>query len=372
MRETADVVVVGAGIQGLSAAYHLNKIGIQNVVVVEMETIGAGSSGRSAAMLTLQRANEPSVRLAQLSYGKYMAFEDELDVDTGYRPVGFLTVCGEALARQTRDGAELRQALGVRTEILSPAGVRDLVPAVNTDDIALGVLGVDDGVIDPHMIMQGYAAAARRMGTEINEGVTAMGIQVAGGSVTGVETTHGPVATPWVVNAAGAQAAEVVRWVGLDIPIENRRRSIFVTQPFPQIPDDTPMVHDDDVEWYYRKEGPGVLMGMGTEEATTVSWSINWDFLPRVVDYALHRVPILAEAEIMRGWSGIRSLTPDGRPVIGLVDGVDGFVNLCGWGGQGVTGAPAGGQLVAEIIHTGRAESLPIEPFLLSRFAQTG
>ena len=164
----------------------------------------------------------------------------------------------------------------------------------------------------------------------------------------------------------------VGRWVGLDMPIDNRRRSIFITQPFPQIPDGTPMVHDDDVAWYYRKEGPGVLIGMGSEEATEVSWSVNWDFLPQMVEYAMHRVPVLAEAEIMRGWSGIRSLTPDGVPIIGPVDGLEGFVNSCGWGGEGVTGAPAGGQLVAEIIHTGKAESLDVASFLLSRFDEAG
>jgi sarcosine oxidase subunit beta len=369
VRDTADVVVIGAGIQGLSAAYHLNRIGIRNVVVVEMETIGAGSSGRSAAMLTLQRITEPTIRLAQFSYREYMAFEEVMGVAPGFQPTGYLIIAGQAIDAKERELAGLRQQLGVRTDILSPEQVQEMLPVVNVEDITIGVWGPDDGIIDPHSIMQGYASNARRLGTEIEEAVRATGIQVAGGKVQAVETTNGVIATPWVVNAAGVQATEVGRWVGIEIPIDNRRRSIFVTGPFPHIPDDTPFVHENGPEWYYRKEGPGVLMGIGTETADTVSWTVNKALLPDLIDAAVHRVPILKEADIMRGWTGMRALSPDGRPIIGPVDDVEGYVNSCGWGGEGVTGAPAGGQLVAEYIFAGQTETLPLKSFLLSRFS---
>lgn len=369
MKQTADVVVIGAGIQGLSAAYHLNRAGVRDVVVVEMEVIGAGSSGRSAAMLTLQRDGEANVRMAQFAFEEYMAFESELGVSPGYERTGMLRLFGPELEDEARRHAQTRQQLNVETEVLAPDEVQARWPFVSAEGLALGVYGPDDGVLDPHSVMQGYARAARRMGTEINEGIKATGLKITNGRVAAVETTAGPIATRWAVNAAGAQAGEVGRWAGLALPIDPRRRSIFITGPFDALPVAFPMVHDDSYGWYIRREGPGILMGMGKEQAASLSFAPNWDLLPQAIDVALVRVPLMAHAEIMRGWTGLRSLTPDHKPLIGPVEGLEGLVLCCGWSGEGVTGAPAGGQLVTEVITAGGAISLPLEPFLLARFA---
>ena len=369
MKKTADVVIIGAGIQGLSAAYHLNKIGISDVVIVETETIGAGSSGRSAAMLTRMAGSQAMIEIANFGFHEYMSFEEELGTDPEYSRIGLLSLSGDQkVADELRRASTFKQAMGIDSQILTPQEIKQLVPVVNTEDLLTGVLLPEDGIIDPHSIMQGYARNARRLGTTIHEGVKAAGIQSSAGKVSGVMTTTGLIPSGWVVNAAGAQASAVGGWVGVDMPIDNRLRSIFVTQAFPQIPDDTPFVHDDDAEWYYRKEGPGVLMGMGKQKADKPLESANLEFLAKVVEVAMHRVPILAEAEIMTGWTGIRPLTPDDVPIIGPIEGLEGYVNSCGWGGMGVTGAPAGGQLVAEFIYTGQTKSIDLEPFLLSRF----
>lgn len=368
MRRSADVVVIGAGIQGLSAAYHLARIGVRHVVVLEKEFIGAGSSGRSASMLILHEDNEQKIRLSQYSFERYAAFEEELGADPEYRPIGCLSLAVESCTGDLHHRARLCQSLGVPAEICSPDEIRALVPVVNTADLVIGLFDRQVGVIEAHSIMLGYAHGARRLGVEINQGVRATGIRLEAGRVVGVDTPSGPVATRTVVNAAGADAVEVGRWLGVDLPIDNRARSIFVTDAFQLIPDDTPFVVDEALGWYYRKEGPGVLMGMGREKTTTASMSINWKLLPQVVEVAMHRVPVLAGARIASGWSGIRPLTPDNRPIIGPVDGVEGYINLCGWGGSGVMHSPAGGQLVAEYIHDGAATILDLTPFLLSRF----
>lgn len=371
MKHTADVVVIGAGIQGLSAAYHLAKIGVTDVVIVEKEFIGAGSSGRSASMIMLQVDTEPKIRLSQYCFERYMIFEEELGTDPEYRPIGYLNLATAPVADALSEQIELRRKLGVRVDALTPEDIKAFVPVVNTDDLVLGAFGPEDGIIEAQSIMLGYKDGMNRLGGKVYQGVRASGIQVEGDHVTGVETTSGLISAPFVVNAAGADAAEVGHWVGIDLPIDNRSRSIFVTDKFPLIPDDTPFVHDAEVEWYYRKEGPGVLMGMGKESGKSVSMSINREFLPQVIEAAIHRVPALAEARIASGWSGFRPLTPDYRAIIGPVDGLDGYINLCGWGGEGVMHAPAGGQLVAEIIHDGQATTFNLAPFLFSRFAMT-
>ena len=367
-KDTADVVVIGAGIQGLSVAYHLTKFGIKKVIVVEKDIIGSGSSGRSASMLMLQRENEDKIKLSQYSYQKYMEFKDELDCDPGFYKIGFLSVVPKSKKDSALKQAIIRQKLGVRTEILSPQEIKKIVPVLNTEDIEFGVFGPDDGVIDPHSIMMGYADWARKSGAVIEQGTEAKGIKIKKNEIIGVETNNRFISTSVVVNAAGADAIEVGQWAGIKIPISNRKRSIFITDEYPHISKYSPLVEDAEKEWYFRKEGPGVLMGMGKEEPDAVSMTPDWDFLSEVVEFAIHRVPSLRNVSIVRGWSGIRSLTPDINPILGPVEQIDGFINCCGWGGEGVMHAPAGGLIVAEYIVNSESKSFDISPFLNSRF----
>ncbi|MBL8131710.1 MAG: FAD-binding oxidoreductase [Anaerolineae bacterium] len=370
MKSTADVVVIGAGVQGLSAAYHLGALGVGDVVVVEQAFIGAGSSGRSASMLMLQVWTEWQVRFSQVCFERYMRFQEELGVSPEYRQIGTLSLATQQSAPQELALAEMRRRLGVPCEFWQPDDLRRRFPALRTDDLAFGVFGAEDGVIEAQSIMMGYQAGARRFGVEIVQGARATGIRRDGEHIAAVETTEGEIQTHWVVNAAGADAARVGRWVGVDIPIDNRVRNVFVTDAFPAVPDEEcPFVWDAAAEWYFRKERPGILIGIGKRALPEAAQGVDWAYLDEVFDKVVHRLPAAAEVGIAHGWSGIRSLSPDHRPILGPVAGVPGFINSCGWGGEGIMHAPIGGQLVAETIAYGAARTFPPEPFLLERFA---
>ncbi len=363
------MVIIGGGIQGTSIAYHLALRGIRNTILVESDMIGSGSSGRSAAMILLQMSREMTIRLSQESFKEYSHFRRDLGVDIGYKPIGYLNLATKEIADDLRAQVALQQRLGVPTEILSPQDIARLVPAVNVDDIEFGSICWQDGVIDPHMVMQTYVQRARQLGVEISEKVEATGIRVEKDRVVGVETNAGFIATPLVVNAAGARAVQVASWVGLQLPIKNFKRSVFITDRFDEIPDNAPFVMDLAVEWYFRKEGKGVLMGMGVEESTTFEPQLDWEYLDAMIQRALHRAPILANARVMRGWAGLRSLTPDDYPILGRAPGIDGFINACGWGGHGVMHAPIGGKLIAELIADGKTTTMDLAPFRLERFS---
>ncbi len=367
MRPTADVVIIGGGIQGTSVAYHLAKQGVRNVILVEADIIGSGSSGRSAAMILLQMSREETIRLSQESFKEYLHFQEAFGADIGYKPIGYLNLATDAVADELRRQVDLQRQMGVPVETLTPDEIARLVPSVKTDDIVFGSICWQDGVIDPHSVMQTYAQHARRLGVEIDEKVEATGIALDGNRVSGVQTTAGAISTPLVVNAAGPRAALVASWVRVNLPIKNFKRTIFITDRFDEVPEDTPFVMDLSVEWYFRKEGKGILMGMGTEESTAFEPQLDWEFLDTMIQHALHRAPILANARVMRGWAGLRPLTPDDYPILGPVDGIVGYVNACGWGGHGVMHAPIGGQLVAEWIATGRT-TMNLTPFLAARF----
>jgi sarcosine oxidase subunit beta len=367
-RSSAHVVVIGAGVQGLSAAYYLTSFGITDVVVVEKSRIGAGSSSRSASMLMLQRESEPKIRLSQYSYSRFMEFGMEMGVGIGFRRIGSLSIVPEGERAVALERASLRKQLGVRTNVLTPSEIVDMVPQLNVDDIACGIFGPDDGVFKPQAIMDGYSQKAVEHGAAVELRRLATGIRVEGHRVVGVETNEGFISGPFVVNAAGADAIEVAHWVGAELPLENATRSIYLTGPTPSIRDDVPLVEDAGAHWYFRREGAGVLIGMGREKHQPASDTPNLEFLPTVREFAKHRVPILADFEVAGGWSGIRPLTPDLTPILGPIDGVEGFVNSCGWGGEGIMHAPAGGSIVASFIAGKKHPQFDLEPFLLSRF----
>jgi len=369
MQTTADVVIIGAGVIGCSTAYHLAKAGVTDVLVVEMDQVGAGSSGQSASMLSLQFCtSELSARMAQYSYGRYMAFEEEIGVPIDFKRTGWVSLATEESAEHLLEVARMSRSLGITTETLTPEEIKQRYPEINIDDIAVGTWGPDDGSFDPHMIMWGFMRQAREMGVTLRQGVRATGVRVQKGRVAGVQTDDGFVATDVVVNAGGPWAAEIGRWVDVDVPIVNSARSILVTGPFPEIPADRPFIEDVTAEWYFRPEGPGVLMGMGSSPIDTLDVSLDFETMDEMVATAVHRVPVLEKASVLTGWTGIRPLTLDDLPIVGPVPGVDGFILNCGWGGVGIINAPIAGQFVAELIGDGRVATMDIGPLRIERF----
>ncbi|HSO18975.1 MAG TPA: FAD-dependent oxidoreductase [Desulfosarcina sp.] len=337
MKSSADVVVIGAGVIGCSTAYHLAKMGVTNVAVLEMDQVGAGTSGKSASMLSMQFGRSPLLaRMAQYSYQRYMDFEQEFGTPIDFRKTGWISVASGQAADELRQHAHTLSSLGIRTEVLTPDEVKRLYPELNTDDIEVGTWGPDDGPFDPHMIMWGYIKRATEQGAQLYQGEKATGLRIENRRVTGVETTSGTIATRTVVNAAGPWAGEVGKWANIRIPLTNKVRTIVMTGALPDIPADRPFVEDETVEWYFRPETGGVLMGMGNVPTNSPETYLDNEMVDRIIDYAVQRVPVLEKASLLTAWSGVRPLTGDGLPIFGAVPSVEGFLLNTGWGGFGI------------------------------------
>ena len=257
---------------------------------------------------------------------------------------------------------------GIETDILKPEEIKRRYPEINTDDIVLGTWGPDDGPFDPHMIMWGYCNKSHEMGVRLYQGIRATQIRVRGGRVEGVVTDKGFIATETVVNAGGPRAAKIGKWVDLEIPIINSARSIIVTAPFPHIAPDRPFVKDVTAEWYYRPESAGIFMGMGSSPTEKLEPQFSRENMDEIIETAVHRVPILDQASFLTGWTGVRPMTLDDRPILGPVPSIDGFILNCGWGGAGIIQSPIAGQLVAEHIANGCTSTMNISPFGIERF----
>lgn len=370
MQETADVVIVGAGVIGCSTAYHLAHAGVGDVVVLEKDQVGGGSSSKSAAMLSLQFCqSELSLQMAKYSYERYMAFEEELGFSIDFHRTGWMYVATQESAEALRHQAELLRRLGVTTEILAPAEVAQRYPELRVDDVVLGTWGPDDGPIDPHMIMWAYMKRAREQGVTLYEGLAVQDVVVEKGRLSAVTTDQGTIATRTVINAAGPWATRVGGLAGVHVPLENSARTIVVTDRLQEIPSDRPFVEDYGREWYCRPEMEGVLMGMGARRVANVDKvDLDQEQVGQIIDVAIHRIPAMEKAAIQTAWTGVRPLTADGQPIVGRAAEVDGFLLNCGWGGVGIIMAPIAGQLMVELLETGSLQTVDAAPLQPQRF----
>jgi len=380
---TADVVIIGSGVMGASVAYHLARRGCRDVLVLErFAEPGKGSTGKATGGFRCQFTTDVYVRVSLLAREKLLRFREEVGVDPGYRPVGYIF-----MARTQAQLAALRTALGIQRAAglreaaeISPDEIRRLSPAVRVDDLVGGTFCPTDGYIVPLDIMRGYTEAAKRLGVRFEydagwvECVVADGDAPTARRVTGVKSSRGTIATRCVVNAAGPWAGLVARQVGVDVPVGPLRRQEGVTEPFPQLPDSTPMTINVDDGFHFRvRQGRAVLLwpdDLPADDPFDTTFDRRWlvGLLPRAYD----RVPLFREARIDldRCVCGLYEMSPDKHALVGPAPGVEGFYLINGSSGHGVMHSPVLGLLLAEIILDGRAHTLDIRALRPSRFAE--
>ncbi len=369
---TADVVIIGGGVVGCSIAYQLTRRGVRDVLVLEREAVGAGTTSKAAGGIRAQFPTETEIRFSLESIRVFERFEDEFGVDPGYVKIGYLfLVTSPDDLRGFEERVALQRRLGVDVRIIAPGDAQALVPALRVDDLIAGVWGPQDGMAGPAEVTNGYARRARELGARILEGVDVAAIEVGAGRVRGVATTAGRVETPLVVNAAGPAAARVGRLAGVDVPVLPRRRHIFFTEPFPELPGPVPLTTDRASGFYFRKEMEQVLLSPGDVEDVGDDQAVAVDRarIEETVEKALHRLPIIEKARIAGGWAGLRPLTPDDHAIIGWAPGVEGFFLAVGFGGHGFQHSPATGRLVSEWLIEG-APSMDLALFDPQRFTR--
>jgi sarcosine oxidase subunit beta len=371
-RETAPVVVIGAGCMGAAIAYHLGRRGVKDVVVLERELFsGAGSTGKCAGGIRQQFSSRVNVEICRLAVRHYERFSDEMDTGPVFWQVGYLFLLSDPEQWTTfQRQAEFQRTLGLPVETLTPAEIAHRLPMVNTEGVLGGTFCSTDGLGDPHMITQAYEARARALGAKFRFGVPATGLRMEGDRILGVTTAQGDIDTPVVVNAAGAYAAEVARWAGVDLPVLPYRRHCFTTKPLAFVTDKLPMIVDMKSGVYMHRESGGLLLGLADkDEPPGFDTSVNWDFLEKVVEGAVERVPALESAEIGHGWAGLYETTPDHNAVLGPPASVHGLMLANGFSGHGFMQAPAVGQLITEWILDGKP-SLDVSELRVERFAE--
>ena len=374
MIDSAEVIVVGAGVQGASLAFHLAQRGAR-VLVLEREAVASGATGRSSGFVRMHYDLASDARLAWLSFPY---FEDWAAMvgqgDCGFVRTGFVQIMPDELAANVRANIAAQQAIGIDTGMLDATDLARLVPGVVTDDVTTAIYEPRSGYADPSGTAAGFLAAARALGARVVQASPATAVLVDGEVVTGVETEKGRFGAPVVVDVAGAWAAPLARTIGVEVPVEAWRHD---TAYF-GLPDgratDFPIVIDEINEIYFRPEGSETML-VGLEGGNEVGGSPDRplatprpDMVEEMVRRVCARVPWMADGTLRTSHGGQDGITPDQHGILGRA-GPDGFYLACGFSGTGFKTAPAIGRCLAELILDGRATTADIDGYSVERFA---
>jgi sarcosine oxidase, subunit beta len=363
------VVIVGGGVIGASAAFHLAEAGV-DVTLIERAQLGSGSTSRAAGGVRAQFSDALNIQIAQRSLAAFRAFARRPGWEIDLEQVGYLFVLARPsdVERFERSVA-LQNEYGVPSRILTAAEVRALCPLLEGDDILAGAFSPEDGHATPEAVVQGYARAARAHGARIRTGCELLEIKTSGGEITEVVTALGSIRTDTVICAAGAWSASCGAMVGVALPVTPLRRQIRFTDAIDGLPAQLPMTIDFASSFYFHREGPGLLFGMpDPNEKPGFSVETSDDWVADLLDVVQRRAPRIADAGIRGGWAGLYEVTPDHNAIIGEAAGVSRFLYASGFSGHGFLQAPAVGEILRDMVLQ-RPAFIDISPLSAERFA---
>jgi D-arginine dehydrogenase len=350
---TADAVVVGGGFAGAATAYHLSRLGLKKVLLLEQEDLpGRHASGNNAAVARCLVVT-PDQRALAIEGVRFMQEPPEgFPSHSYFQRTGSIMLGGPELEPKLRASVETARSAGVAGEWLSPSEVERLVPATKGATFAGAAYGLDDGVADVAALLEAYLRAARAGGLEVVGTSRVTAVETRAGAVTCVRTDHDAISTPAVVNAAGAWAPEVARLARASAPpIRSLKRHLMVTSELPWVDRSWPAVWDMSHEVYFRPEPPGLLLSpCDAVEVAPGPVSTDHQALELLAEKLTRWFPSLQGISVARQWAGLRTFSSDGNPILGEDPQVRGFFWCAALGGNGMTLSPALGRLTAEAV----------------------
>jgi len=376
-KRSAEVVVVGAGLVGASTAYNLTRLGIRDVVVVDKDGVAAHASRLSAGLVRTHYSNAPEARLAQRGLEWFENWDEMVGGDPGFVRTGLVNLVSAADREKLRRNVRMLKGVGVETDLIGPEELVELEPEMRVAEHELAAYEPRSGYANPGATTRAMAAAARRQGATILEGVTVTGLEVDGSRVVGVHTSGGPISAGSVVVACGAWSVPLAAAVGVEIPVE----PIVVRVAFAERshgmrrgPAGHIVVLDRACGTYFRPEGHDLsLLGLqgyrqpaGAPDDYERPPDPSFDELARL--QVSERLPGFARAAVVGGHTGPIDLTPDLCAIIGPAP-YEGLFLAVGMSGSGFKKAPATGECVAALL-AGAESPVAIHEFRLSRFEE--
>ena len=369
----ASVVVVGGGVIGLSTAYHLARAGVRDVVLLERDTFGSGSTCKAAGGVRAQFSDAVNIELGARSLRAFETFGATFGQEIDLQQVGYLFLLETPEQVETFEkNIALQNELGVPSRLIEVPEAQALSPLISTEGLLAAAYSPTDGHCTPESVVAGYAGAARRAGARLVRGCTVTGVGSRAGTITQVVTEEGSIATDTVICAAGAWSGSLGAMVGVDLPVQPLRRQIITTAPMPGLDPETPFTIDFTTSFYFHREGQGLLLGMSDPHETPgfrLNTSDEW--LAGLGDAIQRRAPAISEVGLGAGWAGLYEMTPDHNALVGEAEGVSRFLYATGFSGHGFLMGPAIGEVMRDL-YLGRPPVVDVSPLSAARFADTG
>ena len=372
LRDSYDVVIVGAGAHGLATAYYLQKEhGIRDVAVLEQRYIGSGAAGRNTTILRSNYKTPEGARFYDASVKMYERLSAELDFNLLFSQCGHLTLAHSDRAMFVMaNRAEVNRTYGIDSRLVDAAEVKRLCPQLNVSaDATYPVYGAlyhpPGGIIRHDAVVWGYARGADRAGVEIHPYTEVTGFERSNGRVTAVQTNRGVVRAGQVISATAGWSTLLCAMAGVELPITTHILQACVTEPVKPLLD--VVIVSSPMHVYISQSDRGeFVMGSEIEPWTTYRMQGTLNFLQDLTRHTLELFPQLEQARLLRAWAGLCDLSPDYSPILGKTE-LENFHVSAGWGTYGFKAAPIVGKTLAELVHTGQTPEL-IAPFALERF----
>ena len=367
--DRAEVVIIGGGVMGASAAFHLAEAGVTDVVLLEADQLSCGSTSKSAGGVRLQFSDEINIALALRSMDAFERFGERPGAEIGLQQVGYLFLLTDPddVAVFERNTA-LQNAMGVPSRMISAGEAGKLSTLAHVDDVLAATICMRDGHATPDAVVLGYANAARAMGVSVATQCPVTGIDVVDDAITAVHTSRGSVSSSTVICTAGAWSPRIAAMAGVDLPVQPVARPIWYTEPMPGRPAHVPMTIDFTTGFYFHTEGPGLLFGMADpDQPAGFDSPMRADWLEVVGEVVAHRAPSLLDVGIAGGWHGFYETTPDHNALIGESAAVSRFIYATGFSGHGFLMGPAVGEVLRDLV-MGHAPAVDVSGFDVERF----
>jgi sarcosine oxidase, subunit beta len=376
MDNTADVIIIGGGVNGASLAFHLAQRGLK-ALILEKRFLAAEATGHSSGLVRMHYDLEAESRLAWASFQYFRNWPQMVGGDCGFTRTGFIQIVRPEYEDALRENVKMHQRIGIPTFLITSDDVRRLAPGFVSADFSIAAYEPESGYADPSSTARSLIDVARQKGANLIQDCRVTGIKTEGGRVSGVESSQGDFFAPLIVNAGGAWAAQIGRMAGLDVPVESwRHETLFIRRP-PELGPSHPTVIDDALSMYFRPETGGLTL-VGLEDSNVIgeipengSDRARSGFVERAVERICRRIPAMEKGSLHSTLAGYDGITPDQRAILGPA-GPEGFYLACGFSGTGFKIAPAVGACMAELILDGQARSVDISPFRYQRFAEGG
>ena len=371
MTQNYDAIVIGAGVVGVSVAFHLAERGLKPVIL-ERKEIASGATGRSSGLVRMHYDLEADSRLAWVSFQYFRDWRNRVGGECGFTRTGFLFIESPEHIQAMRANVEMHKRIGIPTDVIGAAEVKKLVPSFNTDDFEFAAYEPESGYADPVLTANSFLTAAKALGAVYVQDCVVTGIDVSDGKVTGVKTTRGDFSAPIIINAAGAWAARVAEMAGVKIPLDTWTHDVAHIRRPAEV-GEHPTVIDSSQNMYFRPDSGGLTLvaleddnRLGEPPDSEVGY-VAKDFVERAVERICRRIPAMEAGSLHSSHVGRDGLTPDQRAVIGAA-GPQGFYLATGFSGTGFKTSPAVGLCLSELILDGAAKAVDIYGFDPGRF----